>query len=356
MLKGEKSIGVVLVGAGYWGINYVRVFNELPHAHVAVVCDARESRLAEISKRFPKVRTSTSLSEALAMDGVDAAVVCTGATTHYALVKQCLEAGKHVMVEKPMTTSTPDGSELRALAAAKGLTLMVGHTFLYNEGVRRVKQLLNNQGKVYYLYARRTNLGPIRTDVNALWDLAPHDVSIFNHWLNSRPMWVSAVGLRALKNNQEDVGFVTLGYPDNIVAHIHVSWADPNKVRELVVVSSNRRIVFDDLNSLEPVRVFEKGVSVGEEINSFGEHQLSMRDGDIISPRVEVREPLRTECAHYIDCVLNGTAPLTDATTGLDVVSVMEAIDQSIDRNGAPVTVDYAPEAIRVVLEQRMAA
>jgi predicted dehydrogenase len=347
--NGNKSIGVALIGAGYWGVNYVRVFNELADAHIAVVCDARESRLAEISRRYPKVRTSTSLSEALAMDGVDAAVVCTGATTHYALVKQCLEAGKHVMVEKPMTTLTAQGAELRELAQAKGLTLMVGHTFIYNEGVRRVKQSLTSAGKVYYLYARRTNLGPIRTDVNALWDLAPHDVSIFNYWLGSKPVWVSAVGLRALKNAQEDVGFVTLGYPDNVVAHIHVSWADPNKVRELVVVCDNRRIVFDDLNSLEPVRLFEKGVTVSNEANSFGEHQLMMRDGDIVSPRVEVREPLKTECAHFVDCALHGKMPTTDADAGLDVVSVMEAIDASIKQNGAPVTVQYAPALARVI-------
>ncbi len=346
MLNAKGSTGVALVGVGYWGVNYVRVFNELPDTHVAAVCDARESRLAEINRRYPKTPTSTSLAEVLKMDTVDAVVVCTGATTHFALVKQCLEAGKHVMVEKPMTTATDDGVILRNIAQEKNLTLMVGHTFIYNEAVRRVKTSLANAGKVYYLYARRTNLGPIRTDVNALWDLAPHDVSIFNYWLGSKPDWVSAVGLSVLNNKQEDVGFVTLGYPNGIVAHIHVSWADPNKVRELVVVCDNRRIVFDDLNAREPVRIFEKGVSVNTEANSFGEHQLMMRDGDIISPHVEVREPLRAECAHFIECVQNQTAPMTGPNEGLDVVSIMEAIASSIAQNGAPMVVRYAPMTV----------
>ena len=344
----NDKTGIVLVGCGYWGVNYVRVFNELPNAHIAVVCDQREERLREIQKRFPSVRVTTDLNDALHNFDAQAAVVCTGATTHHALVKQCLQAGKHVMVEKPMTTCSTCGEELAAIAATQGLTLMVGHTFLYNNAVRQVKDCLKDIGQVYYLYARRTNLGPIRHDVNALWDLAPHDVSIFNYWMEASPEWVSAVGSRVLQNGakadekgREDVGFVTLGYPNSVIAHIHVSWADPHKVREMVVVGSHERIVFNDLNPLEAVRVFEKGISVQPqtEANNYGEHQLSMREGNIISPHIEPGEPLRAECAHFIECVRTGSKPLTGSKEGLDVVRVMEAIDKSMAAKGAPVTI-----------------
>jgi len=332
------KIGVAIVGCGYWGVNYVRVFSELANARVAVVCDQRQERLDEIRRRFPSVAVATDLQVALSRDDVDAAVICTGATTHYALARQCLEAGKHIMIEKPMTTTSADGERLNALAWERDRILMVGHTFVYNTAVHKVKESLEGVGEVYYLYSRRTNMGPIRPDVNALWDLAPHDVSIFNYWLGSSPEWVSAVGARVLHNGHEDVGFVSLHYPGGIVGNIHVSWADPAKVRELVVVGSKQRIVFNDLNASEPVRVYHKGVAVVDHDSeaSFAEHQLTMRDGDIVSPRVAVTEPLKTECNHFIDCVLSHKPPLTGGKEGLDVVRVMEAIDESLAHNGAP--------------------
>jgi predicted dehydrogenase len=230
------------------------------------------------------------------------------------------------------------------LAQSRGLILMVGHTFLYNPGVTKVKEYIGrgDLGRVYYLYARRTNLGPIRRDVNALWDLAPHDISIFNYLLDSVPEWASAVGAKVLRNCREDVGFISLGYPNDITAHIHVSWADPNKVREVVVVGSNKRIVFSDINTLEQVRVFEKGiapVAAESEISSYGEYQLQIRDGDIISPRIEVSEPLKNQCVHFLECVAQGSRPLTDGWAGQAVVRVMEAIDRSIERKGAPVDI-----------------
>jgi predicted dehydrogenase len=241
-----------------------------------------------------------------------------------------------------VTTNAADAEALTTLAETKGVTLMVGHTFLYNPGVQKLKDYIDQgqMGRVYYLYARRTNLGPIRHDVNALWDLAPHDISIFNYLLDSVPEWVSAVGARVLRNGREDVGFISLGYRDGIVGHIHVSWAEPNKVREVVVVGSDRRIVFDDMNPLERVRVFDKGVApVMAEPASYGEYQFLMRDGDIVSPRVEVSEPLRNQCSHFLECVKGDRRPLTGGQQGYDVVRVMEAIDRSIERQGAPVEV-----------------
>jgi predicted dehydrogenase len=216
---------------------------------------------------------------------------------------------------------------------------MVGHTFLYNPGIGKIRQYIidGRLGRIYYLYARRTNLGPIREDVNALWDLAPHDVSIFNYFLDSTPEWVSAVGAKVLHNSREDVGFISLGYRGGIIGHIHVSWADPHKVREVVVVGSDERVVFNDLDSVERVRVFEKGVTpVESDASSYGDHHLRMRDGDIISPRIDVSEPLRNECAHFLECVSEGKQPLSDGRSGLDVVRTMEAISRSVAQKGAP--------------------
>jgi predicted dehydrogenase len=265
--------------------------------------------------------------------------VCTPAATHHDVALRCLQAGLHVLLEKPMTTTIRDADELTAVAGELGLTLMVGHTFLFNAGVRKVKEYIadGSVGSIYYLYSQRTSLGPIRSDVNALWDLAPHDVSIFNYLLDAEPEWVSAVGSCALRNRNADVGFVSLGYRAGFIGHIHVSWTDPNKVREVVLVGSRRRIVFNDTNPLERVRVFDKGVSV-ESTNSttYGEHTLLLRDGDILSPMVEGSEPLKNQSTHFLECIRTGSAPLSDGRVGRRVVSVMEAIDRSLEAGGAP--------------------
>lgn len=339
--QGSDKIGVAVVGCGYWGINYLRVFNELANSEVVAICDQRKERLQEIGSRYPGAVLATDLDEALQIPGVDAVIVCTGATTHFDVTKAALVAGKHVLVEKPMATTVEDCQDLIALSEMYNRTLMVGHTFIYNSGIRKVKEHLQraDMGEIYYLYSCRTNLGPIRYDVNALWDLAPHDVSIFNYLLERSPQWVSAVGAKVLRSDNQDVGFVSLGYGDNVIGNIHVSWADPNKVRQLVVVGSNRRIVFDDLNALERVKIFEKGVvRRPPEASTFGEHQFMMRDGDIYSPQVEVNEPLKTQCTHFLECLRTGQRPVTDGWAGMEVVKVLSAIDQSIALNGAPVT------------------
>lgn len=339
-----EQLGIAVLGCGYWGVNYVRVLNELPETRVVVVCDQRPDRCEELTKRFPDVHLTTQLDAALHHPGVDAVVVCTNAATHYDVTERALMAGKHVLVEKPLTTVSADAEKLIALASSMSRVLMVGHTFVYNQGIRKVKEYINGEeDQVYYLYATRTNLGPIRRDCSALWDLAAHDVAIFNFLLDRTPRWVSAVGAKVLHNCREDVGFITLGYQgrrDDIVGHIHVSWADPHKTREVVVVGSDRRIVFNDLNGLEQVRVFEKGVKpIMPEPVSYGEYQLQIRDGDILSPRIEVSEPLKNQCRHFVDCVVNGATPLTDGRAGEAVVRVLEAVDASLKLKGAPVEV-----------------
>lgn len=336
----KESLGIAVIGCGYWGVNYVRVFSELAETHVAVICDQRKERLLEIQQRFPNVDICTDIDDALHREDVDAVVIATQATTHFDVTRQCIAADKHILLEKPMAITTAQAAELVQMGQTRDSVLMVGHTFLFNPGIQKVKEYIADGeiGEVYYMYAQRTNLGPIRHDVNALWDLAPHDVSIFNHLLNEKPIWVSAVGSNVLKNSRQDVGFVSIGYESGVIGNIHVSWVDPHKVRQMVVVGSEQRIVFDDVSIQERVRVYEKGVAPLEsEIGSFGEFKLQIRDGNIISPLIPIGEPLKNQCRHFIECIHTGKTPITDAQAGLDVVQVMEAIDISISKNGMPI-------------------
>ena len=336
------TTGVAIIGCGYWGGNYVRIFNDLADATVRVVCDADPARLEEVRRNFPGVATTASVDDALAMPGVDAVVVVTTATSHYDVTMRALRAGKHVLVEKPLTTDSMTAQRLVDASEDADLLLLVGHTFLYNPGIRLVKDYVD-RSSVYYLYAQRTSLGPIRHDVNAVWDLAPHDVSIFNHLLGTEPEWASATGGCILGSEREDVAFITLGYPGGVLGNIHVSWADPNKVRQVVVVTGERRIVFDDLDPLERVRIFDKGIGLAptqpDDTGGFGEHQLLLRDGDIISPLVRPSEPLKNQCGHFLHCIRRGDIPMTSGSHGLAVVRTMEAITASLTNGGRPVEV-----------------
>lgn len=334
-------VNIAVVGCGRWGVNYVRILEEIANARVDWVYDRDELSLKRVVHRFPTVKAARTLGEVINSPDVDAVVVATPASEHHDAVKKALLAGKHVLVEKPIALAIDESLEMIELAASQKKVLMVGHTFIFNSGVKALKDYIREDafGKMYYLHATRTNMGPIRNDVNAIWDLAPHDVSIFNYLLESAPRWVSATGVRLFDNEREDVGFLTLGYPENVLANIHVSWADPYKVREVVAVGSKRRIVFDDLESLERVKVYEKGVTKDKEAESYGEFRLLMRDGGIISPKVENTEPLKEQCVHFLECLNENKKPLSDGAMGLDVIRVMLAADESLKSNGAPVEV-----------------
>ncbi len=337
-----QAVRVGLIGYGYWGPNYARVLTELPGAELAGVCEADPERLRRACQRYPQVPGCAEAAELLRMPGLDAVVISTPASTHFPLAQAVLESGRHVLVEKPLALTPQQCDQLNELAAQRGKTLMVAHTFIYNPGIRRMKEEVRRKefGRVYYLHATRTNLGPIRRDVNAIWDLASHDVSIFNFLLDQQPQWVSAVGTRLLENPREDVGFLTLGYRDGVIGNVHVSWADPNKVREVVAVGSRRRVVFNDMNDLERVRIYEKGVSVGERTaESYGEFKLLVRDGDIISPKVEPSEPLKNQCIEFLECILDGRTPLTDGEFGAQVVRALLAADASLRASGRAVEV-----------------
>jgi predicted dehydrogenase len=337
-----QRVRLALVGFGYWGPNYARVLNDLPDAELTAVCDRSADRLALVRQRYRAVATCSAEAELFARDDIEAVVIATPASTHADLVRAALERGLHVLVEKPMALEVAAADALCRAADTSGRVLMVGYTFLYNAGVRKMKEYLAPEqfGRPYYLHATRTNLGPIRHDVNAVWDLAPHDIAIFNYLLDAQPRWASAVGTRVLRTDRDDIAFATLGYDDGVVGNIHVSWADPNKVREVVVVGSRRRVVFDDLNDVERVRIFERGVSVGDAIaDSYGEFKLLVRDGDIISPRVEPSEPLKNQCADFVSAIRTGRAPVATAHFGLGVIKTLVAIEASMRARGAAVDV-----------------
>jgi predicted dehydrogenase len=335
-------VRLALVGFGYWGPNYARVLNELPDAQLTVICDQSSDRLALVRQRYRTIDTCDRLDDLLARDDVDGVVIATPAATHEALVRATLSSGRHVLVEKPMSLRADGCEALCDLAERAGRVLMVGYTFLYNAGVRKMKEVMAPEqfGQPYYLHATRTNLGPIRQDVNAVWDLAPHDIAIFNYLLGEDPLWVSAIGTRVLKTDREDIAFATLGYSNGVIGNIHVSWADPNKVREVVAVGSRRRVVFNDLNDVERVRVFERGVSAGDAAaDSYGEFKLLVRDGDIISPKVEPSEPLKNQCADFVASIAGGRPPLVTGRFGTSVVRTLVAIEASMRSRGAAVEV-----------------
>lgn len=337
-----KKNKMVIVGCGHWGRNYVRVFAGLLGADRITVVDAKAKALDSVRQQYPGISTATSLAAAREQGGFSMAVVSTPATTHFKLVEQCLAANLDVLAEKPLTLNVAEAERLAKQAGSKGLILMVGHTFLYNPAVHKMRELIKKGvcGSIYYIKATRTHLGLIRSDVNAVWDLAPHDISIFSYLLGQQPVSVSAIGGCYLKAGTEDVAFINLVYPPNILASVHVSWADSNKERTISVVGSRARVLFDDLNTLERVKIFEKGIStnIGGG-DSFGEFLFALRDGDIISPKIPTIEPLSAVCGEFLKCTKTRKEPLAGARNGVDTVRVMCAIERSIKQGGKPVPV-----------------
>lgn len=328
-------IKIGIIGCGHWGPNYIRCFKKLSGCEVVVACDLKEECFKRVKEIDPNIDCARQYQDFLKGNTVDAVVVATPARTHYQIVKDCLEAQKDVLAEKPLTLLPERSLELVELAGKNEKILMVSHTFLYNPGIVKLKEIIKSGelGKIYYINATRTHLGLIRDDVNALWDLAPHDVSIFNYLTESTPIKVNAVGASHLKKDRADVAFVNLIYPDNIIANIHVSWVDSNKERTVRVVGSKARVVFNDLDNLERIKVYKKGIGVPEDYDDFGEFQLHLRDGDIISPMMNLYEPLSVMCAHFLDCVASRSKPLTCGQSGYEVVRVMKYIEEALLQN-----------------------
>jgi predicted dehydrogenase len=299
-----------------------------------------------VRARFPDVQVAEQADGVLANRDIDAVVVATPTSTHYALVKAALQAGKHVLVEKPITTESAQARELTELAAKVGRVLMVGHIFLFNVAVQRVRAYIESGelGRIYYVSMVRTNLGPIRMDVNASWDLVSHDVSIVNYWLGAEPETASAVGGTWINQGIEDVIFATLRYPGGILANVHASWLNPRKARDITVAGDKRMLTFDDMNQLEPIRIYDKQVTDKTTrpafIDSYASFRASVRDGDITIPKVASGEPLTAECQHFLECVREGKQPIVGGREGGAVVRVLEAIDRSIRKGGGEEAVE----------------
>ncbi len=359
-----ETARVGVVGAGYWGPNLIRNLAELPRSPLVAVADRDPARLEYARARYPHVRFYSELEELLADGEVNAVVLATPAELHERHALAALEAGKHVFVEKPLATSSAGCRRLMAAAEAHGRVLMVGHTFLHNDAVRWVKARIDegDLGDVLYLYSRRLNLGQVRQDINVVWNLAPHDISIMLYLAGQRPDRVACHGQAFLQKGVEDVAFLTLefgaapgGTGARRAAHIHVSWLDPNKVREVVVVGSRKMVVYDDVDADHMIQVYDKGVDrvpvqaggaaasdPRERLETFGEFKLWLRWGDLTIPKLRVAEPLRNEMAHFIQCIETGQAPITGALNGLEVVRVLEAADESLRAGGAPVEIDWS--------------
>jgi predicted dehydrogenase len=332
-----RPIRIAQVGYGYWGPNLARNFSGLPNAELAYVVDANPEALTRAGRLY-SCRTTAVVDEAIHDPAVDALVIATPVRTHFDLVQRSLLAGKHVLVEKPLAMSTAEARTLVDLAEARGLTLMVGHVFEYNPAVHFIKAAIQSGdvGELFYLYSRRVNLGRVQSDVNALWSIAPHDVSIALYLLEQLPEAVSCQGASCLNGEVEDVIFLTLHFPGNLLCHIHASWLDPSKVRELTVVGSRKMIVYDDVSAEGKVRIYDKGVyRKGDPI--YGEFQYKVHSGDILIPRIDMQEPLLLECAHFVDCIRTRQRPQTDGLNGLRVVSVLAAGQESLAVGGAKV-------------------
>ncbi len=334
MSEQTTPIRIAQVGHGYWGPNLARNFYQLADAELAYVVDASAEARAT-AERLYGCKTAATLAEVLADPTVQGISLATPARTHHELASQALVAGKHVFIEKPLAMTVAEGEALVELAAQTERVLMVGHVFEYNPAVHYIKRAMEagELGEIYYLYSRRVNLGRVQSDINALWSIAPHDISIAIHLLGQQPEAVSCQGAACLNGEVEDVIFLTLHFPGNVLCHIHVSWLDPSKTRELTVVGSRKMIVYDDVATEGKVRIYDKGAyRKGDPI--YGEFQYKLHSGDIWIPRIDMQEPLRLECAHFVDCIREGKRPLTDGENGLRVVRVLEAGQQSLNSGG----------------------
>ncbi len=332
-----KPVAVGVVGLGYWGPNILRNAWETEGMRVAVACDRVPERLAPIAHRYPSVRTTQRYEDVLADDEVEAVMLATPVGTHHELAREALLAGKHVFVEKPLAQTSAECRELIALADARSLVLMPGHTFLYSPPARKVKALLDagELGELFFGTFSRVNLGIHQSDVSVVRDLGPHDFSMLLHWLGE-PTFVRAIGRDSVGSGQLDVAFVDLGMPSGALVHMEFSWLAPTKLRRTVLVGSGRMIVYEDTSS-EQVRVYDRGVEVLQP-QSFGEYQLSYRSGDILSPRLDADEPLRLEMRDFLGAMLEGREPISSKQLGLDVVRIIEAAEQSLEFNASPVS------------------
>jgi predicted dehydrogenase len=333
------NIGVI--GYGYWGPNLVRNFAEVRGATVAMVADMNPDQLTRVNSRYPAIATTTDIQQLIDSPTIDAVAIATPVSTHFQLAMNALKAGKHVLVEKPMTFSAEEGEKLVEAAASRNLVLMVDHTFVYTGAVRKMHQLVQSgeMGEIYYYDSTRVNLGLFQHDVNVIWDLAVHDLSIIEYVLNKAPRAVSATGMSHIAGQPENVAYMTIYYDDSLIAHVNVNWLAPVKIRRTLIGGSKKMIVYDALEPIETIKIYDTGVDVKstQEIYST---LLDYRTGDMYSPKLDGTEALKREALHFIDCIENGTQPETDGQAGLRVVKILEAATESLKQRGGVVELD----------------
>jgi predicted dehydrogenase len=337
-----NNINIGVIGYGYWGPNLVRNFAEVPGATVTSVSDFKPELLAKVQARYPTVKVTTDSRDLLKDPTIDAIVIATPVSTHFDLALAALQAGKHVLVEKPMTTTSEQAMRLIEEAAIRNLVLMVDHTFVYTGAVRKMHDLIssNTLGNIYYYDSVRVNLGLFQHDVNVIWDLAVHDLSIMSYLLPSRPYAVSATGMSHVSGEPENIAYLTLFFEHNLIAHINVNWLAPVKVRRTLIGGSQRMIVYDDLETSEKVKIYDKGITLNGNPESVYQMMIGYRTGDMWSPKLDLTEALRTEGLHFIECIQKGDRPITDGQAGLQIVKILEAATDSIKQQGRLIELD----------------
>jgi predicted dehydrogenase len=326
-----------IIGCGYWGPNLVRNFAELDDFAVSVVCDLQDVRLSSIQTKYPYVEISTNADEVLDDPSIDAVAIATPISTHFGLAKRALEAGKHVFVEKPITSRAAEAEILCEEAERRGLTLMVDHIFLFNGAVMKTKELIDEGkiGEIFYFDSVRLNLGLFQHDFNVIWDLASHDVSIMEYLLDKSPLSVSAVGSCHFHEDLENIAYVNVQLEDNVLAHFHVNWLSPVKVRQILIGGSDKMVLYDDLKADEKLCVYDKGVSITpQNTESVYKTLVEYRTGDMLAPKLDRTEPLRLACQHFADCIYDRTTPISDGPFALKVVRILEAAEKSLRNQG----------------------
>ena len=340
-------IRVGVIGYGYWGPNLVRNFFETQGAEVCSVSDLRPDRLSQVCGRYPTIHTSQNFRDLIEDPGIDAVAIATPVSTHYEIAHRALQEGKHVLVEKPLASNTDQVQRLMDLARRQNRVLMVDHTFVYTGAVRKIRELVDSGtlGEVYYYDSVRINLGLFQHDVNVLWDLAVHDLSIMDYVLPFRPCAVSATGLSHVPGGTENIAYLTLFFEGSLIAHIHANWLAPVKLRRTLIGASRKMIVYDDLDQAEKVKVYDKGITLNSQQNPEKLYQalVGYRTGDMLAPQIDGTEALRLEVEHFIRCIEQSEEPVTGGSAGLRVVEILQAASQSMMQRGRPVELRLSP-------------
>jgi predicted dehydrogenase len=332
-MKGERIV-IGQVGYGYWGPNLMRNYMECKSASVKYLCDKSTDQLAKAQLKYPSLSVTHHVSDLLNDPEVDAVIIATPISSHFKLAEAALLAGKHVFIEKPLAASSIEAEKLIKMAEERSLVLMVGHTFEYSSPVVKIKEIIDSGelGNIYYISSSRINLGLHQSDVSVIWDLAPHDFSMIFYWLGEEPIHIASHGRSCIQPGIHDVAFVNLAFASGVVAEVQLSWLAPVKLRRTLVVGDKKMLLYDDTESVEKIKLFDHGVTLVEP-NSFGEYQLSYRTGDIISPHINIREPLFIEAEHFIECIQTGELPKTGGSNGLRVVKALEQAEMSLMMN-----------------------